>query len=532
MSIPTPPPVEVDALEPVYAGALSHRALVGAAALIALGNVLSRGLGLVREQVIAATFGTSGTVDAFVVARTVSATLYDLLVGSVVTAAFVPVFVQFTGDERRLWRLVSAVLSLALVALTLVAALLALFPDAVAFALARGFPAERRELSTQLLRIALISVVFQGLAGVLTSVLYAQNRFTLPAFAVATYNAGVIVGVLVLAPSLGPRALAAGLVIGAAGQMLLQAAGLRAFWPAYRPRVDLSDPAVRQVLRLYGPVAAGMVVTIVGYAIDINLASGLSEGSLSAKQYATTLVQFPLGMVGLATSFAVLPTLARFGEGAERDPERYRDALLFGIKIILLLMLPALAGLLVLAQPLVQVLFERGAFRASDTGLVATIFQAFAPQLPFTALDYLLIAAFYARQNTRTPVIVGVVSVGVYLLVAFPLLAPLGVVGLALADAAKNSAHALILLVLLRRALPHLRLGQALVPFLARVGAATLLMGGGLLLARPLLAPIGPLAGLLVSGVVGGLAYTMLLRLLGVPEARAVGVLVRARLRR
>lgn len=511
---------------------LSRRGLVSATLVIALGNVLSRGLGLVREQVIAATFGATGATDAYVVARTVSATLYDLLVGSVITAAFVPVFVQHTRDERQLWRVVGAVFSLAALALALVTGVLALYPDAVAWALAGGFPAERRELSARLLRVSLVAVVFQGLAGVLTSVLYAQNRFTLPAFAVATFNAGVIAGVLLLGPALGVEALVVGLVLGGLGQFLLQAAGLGGFWRAYRPRLALADPAVQRVLRLAAPVAAGMVVTVAGYAIDIRLASGLNEGSLSAKQYATTLIQFPLGLVGLAMSFAVLPTLARFGEGSGQDPEGYRAALLFGLKVVLLLMLPILAGLLVLAHPLVALLFERGAFKAADTTLTANVLLAFAPQLPLTAMDYLLIVAFYARQNTRTPVLVGILGVLVYLAVAFALIGPLGVVGLAYADTAKNSAHGLILLVLLGRALPRLRLAESLGPFLLRAGAAAALMGAAVWLAWPFAARLGQAPGLVLTGLAAALLYGALLQALGVPEIRALLAPARARLTR
>src|SRR6266496_751915 len=159
--------------------ARTQRRVVGAAAIIATGNVLSRGMGLVRDVAIASTFGSTQGTDAFVLARTVPTILYDLLVGTVNTAAFVPVFVQHARDERQLWRLVSAVFSLAALAFVTLAVLLALFADPLIAIVGRGFATpEQRALSAQLMRIALISVVFQGLAGVLTSALYAQNRFT------------------------------------------------------------------------------------------------------------------------------------------------------------------------------------------------------------------------------------------------------------------------------------------------------------------------------------------------------------------
>src|SRR5207245_988524 len=157
-------------------------------------------------------------------------------------------------------------------------------------------------------------------------------------FATATYNIGIIVGIWLLAPALGVPALAIGLVIGALAQFLLQASGLRAFWGVYRPRFDPSDPAVRRILALGGTVAAGLVVTALGQFIDRNLASHLPEGNLTSMEYATRVIQFPLGIVGLAVSFAILPTLSRFQDRADGSSlAEYSEALVFGLRLVLLL---------------------------------------------------------------------------------------------------------------------------------------------------------------------------------------------------
>src|SRR3979411_489493 len=203
--------------------ATTQRRVVGAAAIIATGNVLSRGMGLVRDVVIASTFGATAGTDAFVLARTLPTILYDMLVGTVSTAAFVPVFVQHARDASQLWRLGGAIFSLAALAFVTLAVVLALSAEPLVGIIGSGFSSdEQRVLAANLMRIPLVSVVFQGLAGVLTSALYAQNRFALPALATATYNVGIIVGILVLAPRLGAPALAIGLVIGAFAQFLLQ----------------------------------------------------------------------------------------------------------------------------------------------------------------------------------------------------------------------------------------------------------------------------------------------------------------------
>jgi len=506
------------------------RRLLGAAAVIGLGNVLSRGLGLVRDAVIAATFGATTGTDAFLIARTLSTIVYDLLVGSVSSAAFVPVFVQHAENERQLWRLVGAIFSLAALAFVVLAAVLAVLADQVIAIVGQGFSSEeQRALAANLMRIALLAVILQGLAGVLTSVLYARNRFSLPAFATATYNAGIIVGIALLAQTTGVLALALGLVIGAFAQLALQAAGLQEFWRAYRPRIDLADPDVRRILALAGTVAAGYLVTIASQVLDRTLASQLLVGSITLMEFATRIIQVPLGVIGLAVSFAILPTLARFSSGSDASVDSYRESLLFGLKLVLLLMLPIFTIAAALAQPLVAVLFERGAFHSEETARTTAIFLAYSPQLPLTAVDLLLINAFYARQNARTPVLVGVVCVGIYLVVALSTIGPLAAVGLALANAVQNSSHAVILLVLLRRSLPGLRLGSALLPFLLRTLPAAALAGALAFVLLPWLAPLGNLLALLIGGTAAGAVYIALLYVLGVPEARQALALAWAR---
>src|SRR3954454_11259416 len=242
-------------------------------AVIALGNVVSRLLGLAREQVMAALFGATAATDAFVVASSVPQIVYDLLVGGAISAALVPIFVDAHEDEERLWRLLSTILTLVALMLTGVAVVLALAAPLVVDLLASGLSAPGRAAAIPMVRVMLVAVVLQGLAGVLTAVLYAKRRVTLPAFAVAVYNGGIIVTALLWHQVLGVYALVLGVVIGAAGQLILQLWGLVGL--RYRPTLDLQSPEVRAILRLYGPVALGMVVTIVGIVIDRNLASSL-----------------------------------------------------------------------------------------------------------------------------------------------------------------------------------------------------------------------------------------------------------------
>jgi putative peptidoglycan lipid II flippase len=511
-----------------------RRKIATAALIIMAGNVISRLLGLAREQAMAWLFGATGATDAFVAALIVPTMVYDLLVGGAISAALVPVFVEASRDEERLWRLVSAVLNLVGLLMVAAAIVLALLAEAVVDVLGAGFTASQQAEAATMVRLMLVAVVLQGLAAVLMATLYARERPALPAFSPAVYNGGIILLALLFHEQLGVAALVAGVLLGALGQLLLQLIGLRRL--RYRFGLGLDRPEVRTILRLYAPVAAGMLVAIAGIVIDRHLASQLEAGSMTIMGYATRLIQLPIGLVATATAYAVLPTLSKFGgagpsppaplpEGEREQPppslqggERgevgpaYRETLTFGIKVVVLLMTPATLGLAILAEPLVRLLFEHGAFGSQDTARTTAAFLFYAPQLPLTALDQLLIFAFYARRDTVTPVVIGVLAVfGFYLPVALLTRDSLGVNGLALANTAQNGGHGLVLLGLLWWRIGGLD-GRELAGFTARIVLAALLMAvalqAGLNLFGPTLAPYGSLglAGLIFAGVALGLA--------------------------
>ncbi|MFN0073414.1 MAG: murein biosynthesis integral membrane protein MurJ [Chloroflexota bacterium] len=507
-----------------------QRQVALAAVLIMVGNIVSRLLGLVREQVMAWLFGATGATDAFVAASAVPMILYDLLIGGAISAALVPVLVDQTRDEERLSEVVSALLTLSGALLLVVTLVLMLLAPAIMAVLGGGFDAPQREQSVTMVRVMLVAVVFQGLAGVLMAVLYAQQRFASPSFAPALYNGAIILAAVGLHPFLGVESLVAGVVLGAALQLALQLYSVGRL--RYRLTLGFDRPEVRTALRLYAPVAAGMVVTIVGIIIDRYLASLLDDGSMTIMSYATRLIQFPLGLVGVALSSAILPTLSSLAGATADDREtglpNYRQALVSGIRVVFFLMAPALVAIVTLGDPIVELVFQRGQFTDADTGRTVLALLAYAPQLPFTAMDQLLIVAFYARKDTRTPVIVGVGTVLVYLGSALVLLQPLGVVGLALANAIQNTTHGIILLVLMQRTVGGV-ITRELGMFVLRLVAAACGMASMQVLGRGLLTDASPMSTLLLLGVAGGLVYILLCLALRVREPRMMVSILRRR---
>lgn len=502
-----------------------------AALLIAIGNIASRLLGLGRESAIAFFFARDAGVDAFTIAWTVPNTIYDLLINGAVSAALIPVFSEYAeGDEREFWRVVSGVFTIALLALIVVVVLISWQAPLVARLLVQSTRPELRPQTAWLIRLLLPAVVLMGISGLSTAVLYARQAFLLPAFVGATFNVGMIAGVVLFHNRLDVTSLAVGALIGGVGQVLLQVPGLRAL--RYRPSLGLDHPAVRRILKLYAPVALGIAFSVVGTLIDRWLASGYPSAPATMR-YATTLIQFPLGLVAAAVSLAVLPTLSR--QSAVADEEAFRQTLGMGLKVVILLIIPATAGLAALAAPITALLFERGAFAAQDTAVTAMALLLYLPGLPAAAIDQVLLFAFYARKNTLTPNLVQGAAIGFYLLTALPLLwfTQLGFLALVLGNSAQWIGHAAILLWLMHNGvtLRGLRLREAL--FKATLASA--LMGLAVYWLAGVIEPFvagTAYSSLVVIGVAGGLGAPVYVGLSRMLRVEALDFFVAALLRK
>ena len=235
-------------------------------------------------------------------------------------------------------------------------------------------------------------------------------------------------------------------VAGAATQAAVQVPSL-VRW-AGRPHVRPSlTPEVRKILRLYAPVAAGLVVSVVGQVIDIGFKWKLSCGGVTSMTLATTLTQFPIGIAVAGLSFAILPSIS--SDVAFGRLRQFKETLAAGMRLVLFLTIPATIGFLVLATPIAGLLFHHGRFGPHATANTATALTGYAIQIPFVGVDQLLIFAFYARKNTVTPMLIGVVGVAIYVVSAFLLLPRAHIFGLALANTLQNSLHGVILLGLL-----------------------------------------------------------------------------------
>ena len=505
--------------------AATTRRVAIAAALVVSGNLLSRLLGFVREPVVAALFGASGTADAFEVATRLPQLVHDLVIGGAVSGVLIPLFSEIATNDRRLAHAFTSLLLSVGIALIGVVLILVVMAESVVAMAAPGLSETARETAVVMTRITLPAVIFLGLSAVVAARLYARDRYAAPAFAPATFNGTLIVLALALTPVVGPSGVALGYLVGAGAHLLVQAPALmrdrvRFSWPGWRGGEDSS-----RALRLYAPIAAGLLLAQILVVVDTNLASRTGEGSLAIMRYATRLQQFPLGLIGTAITLSFLPVLARQAPQQSVDlPEatEFRATLVMAVRTAFVLIVPITVVLTVLSEPVVRVVYERGAFDSAAAELTGLALLIYAVQLPLTVLDQVFIAAFYATRNTLTPVLVGVCGGIAYLVTALSLVEPFGVFGLIAANTVQNGLHGLVLGWLLWRRIKGFddpSLGSAAVRVILAGAVAAFL---GLVVREWMMSDLDPAAWkvLTVSGSAILGTYFVLLGCFRVPEVR------------
>lgn len=448
-----------------------------------------------------------------------------LIIGGMVSSALVPVFSDYASKERRdeLWGVLSTVLSVATVVLILLVGLVELFAPQIGWLVGANEFDDPALTATaiRLMRMAAPTVLFLSVASILTGALFALRRFSVPAFIGAIFN-GTIVVVALLRPD-EIDSLVYGMLLGSLLQIVVQWWALRD--ATLRWRFDLRHPAVRRILRLYAPIVAGLVVNQLAVALSYNLATRTGDQSISYMKFATTLYQFPLGLVVTALSIATLPTLARQAQG---QLVAFKQTLADGLRLVITLILPATAGLFALAVPIVALLFEHGEFTSADTATTALVLRVYLIGLPFAAVDQMLVFASYARKDTWRPALVGVISIIIYSITAVLLLRPLGLLSLMVADSLKHVVHTALMILVLRRQIGGLA-GHGIGRTIAKSSAAALLVGVAAAGAANLVtgwldmaALPGKLLVVLAGGAAGVLAYGFMVYALNMRDAKSL----------
>jgi putative peptidoglycan lipid II flippase len=440
-------------------------------------------LGLARDQVLAAIFGAGNEMDAFIVAFRIPNLVRDLFAEGAMSAAFVPIFTRHLTlhGKPAAWRLGNNVLNtLLVVTLALVAAgLVFARPLVTLYAADYARIAGKLELTILLTRVMLPFLTLVAVAVVAMGMLNSLHHYFVPALSPALFNVATIVCAIVLVPVMPllgwPRimAIAIGVLLGGLGQILAQ-------WPAlaregfrYSPLLEPTDPALRNVIGLMGPGTIGLAATQVNIFVNTLLATSQGTGAVSWLTYAFRLMYFPIGLFGVSIATAVLPAVSR--QAALDDTAGVRSTVSRGLAMMLMLNVPAMLGLLVLARPIVELLFERGRFVAADTDATAAALRLYAIGLVGYSAARIVSPAFYALRQSRTAVAVSVAAMVFNVGLSLSLVAWMGFRGLALSTAIAAIAHGGVLVVLMRRRLNGIE-GRRLALVLAKVAAAGVAM--------------------------------------------------------
>jgi len=520
----------------------ANRQIARAAGTVMFAFILSNLMGLVRQILVSRTFGTSQTLDAFYAAATFPDILFSLLAGGALASAFVPTFTGFVATEKReeAWRLASSVSNIVILLLSLASGLAALFAPAlvrhVIFVLKPELDPALQSLTVDLLRIILLAPTIFGVSGLIMSILNTHQRFWLPALAPVFNWIGWILGIIFLVPTMGIFGLAWGYVIGAVLHLLIQIPGLLQLrGRRYVPSLGLNNPAVSEVARLMAPRLLGVAAVQINFVVNAMIASSQSEGSLSAISVARMVMTMPLFVIAQAIATAALPTFsAQVARGEIHDMRSSLSATLRGV---ILLALPATVGLILLREPIVAALFQRGKFNALSTQMVSWALLWYTAGLVGHSIVEILSRAFYALHDTRTPVIVGTIAMGLNVAFSFGFAALFNQIGwmphggLALANSVATALEALALFVLMGKQLNGLE-GKSIRDGTLRVSAAALGMAIGLWFWIQATGGMNRWLIALGGVALGGIIYFAGVMILHVPEIEMLMGMIHRRLRR
>lgn len=476
--------------------------LARSAGLISIATMGSRVLGVVRETVVAATFGAGSgpEMDAFNVAFRVPNLVRDLFAEGAMTSAFVPTFTATLLARGRdaAWRLGNLVINALLVVTTAVVILGIIFAGPVTRALASGreFAAVpgKLALTTLLLQLMLPFLVTVAVAVAMMGMLNSLKKFFIPALSPAMFNVAAIACALFLVPVMpsfglpGIAALAIGAVLGGIGQVALQWTLLHREGFRYRPELALGDPDLRRILGLMGPATVGLAAVQINVFVNTYLATTEPQGAVSWLNYAFRLMYLPIGLFGVSIATAAIPDIARHAAASDRPA--VRGTVAQALRLMLMLNVPATAALIVLAHPIVELLLERGRFTPQDTAATAAALIFYAPGLVGYSAVKIISPTFYSLGDSRTPVVASVLSVALNLAVNLALVRALGHRGLALGTALAAMFNAAVLLWLLGRRIDGLDGRRTALAFLKILVASAVMAAGAWATSQALLTPL------------------------------------------
>lgn len=501
-----------------------HSSILSGAFVIGLSYFLSAGLGLIRNRLLASRFfgGLESHLDVYFAAFVIPDTIFQLIVVGALSAAFIPVFSSYLKKgQKQANRLANATLNSLLLTMIIILAVVYIFALPTSRLIA-NFSLSETRLMARLMRLMLISQIFFTISSFLTGVIQAHRRFLIPAIAPLFYNLGIIIGIITLSPYIGIYGPALGVLLGAFLHMLVQIPLSLSLGFQYQPFLSFTHQGVKKIRHLMLPRSAALGITQLERWVAVNIVSLLSAGSLAMFNFARQLYTLPITLFGVSLGQASFPTLS--DQSNQKDLRSFKSTLRQSLLQLLFLSLPASALLLTLRIPVVRLVFGAKAFPWQATLTTGRTLAFFALSIAPQATTHILIRAFYALKNTKTPLIISLVTLITASFFGYLLAVPLqmGVPGLALAISLANLISALFLFHLLQKEIGSLQLYQPLFKMLTVSFITAVFLWAPMRLLDQLVFDTThtlPLIGLtLVATILGFSAYLVLSHLLRIGQ--------------
>lgn len=497
-----------------------------AALLVAFSSLLSRLLGVMRDRILASSFGAGSDLDVYYAAFRLPDAMYNLLVLGVLSAGFIPLFSKKIKNDSvnqdEAWGLANNLLNVLGLALTVFAVLGMVFAGKLIMIFLPGFSLDKQILATSLTRLMFLSPLILGLSGVVGGMLQSFGRFFTYSLAPIFYNIGVILGALFLAPKFGPLGLAMGVVLGALMHLIVQLPTLKHLGYRYSWVFDLRSPDFIKLVKLMVPRTLALAITQIDLTVSTVIASTLAVGSLTVFNLANNLQFFPIGIIGISFATAAFPLFAKYALNKSKLIEEFSKV----ERQILFFIVPATILFVVLRAQIVRVVLGAGAFTWNDTILTFDTLGLFSISLFAQASIPLLVRVYYAREDSRRPFYIGLITVVVDVVAALLLSKVMGVKGLALAFSIASVINFTLLWLVLRRELGSLdeqRIFKSLGQFIV-AGLACGLVAQGMKVFLGTYLDLNYLIEVIAQGALAGIAsltaYLGVCVLLGNSEAR------------
>lgn len=429
--------------------------LIRSTAAVSAPTLFSRIFGYIRDMLQAKYMGTGRSAEAFTIAFLIPNLLRRLTGEGAMTAAFVPVFTHYKTKKTKeeLWKFANVFFFNLTIIMALLAVLGIIFSPFLVKIIAPGFQSnpEKFELTVILTRYMFPYVFLICLAALVMAILNSFHKFFIPAFTPVLFNLSIIALALILAGKAAEPAyvFAGGVLLGGICQLGLQVPFVWRQGMRFRPQISFSHPAVRQVAKLMLPGIFGAGIYQINLFISRMIASFLEEGSVPSLYYASRVQELTLGLFTIALSIALLPTFSELT--AQHDIQRMKKILNFSLRMVFFVTFPAMVGLLILNRPIIQVLYQRGAFDTQSTAMTSSCLLFFALGLPFVSSVKILATAFYSLKDTKTPVYVAFFIMLLYISLSLIFMGPLRVGGIALALSVSSVFNFIGLFLLLEK---------------------------------------------------------------------------------